>query len=262
MDLEYVQRIAIAAAIKGAEVLHSFLGNINSVSKKGAIDLVTEADKESERVIIETIQGRFPDHTILTEERGLLEGDKGCQWVVDPLDGTTNFVHELGIFSVSIAFVLNGETVIGIVMSPAAGELFACIKGGGSSLNGRRIKVSGTEKVSDSLLGTGFPYNVQKDPAPILARLGSCLTAAQGIRRLGSAALDLCYTACGRLDGFWEQGLNPWDTAAGELIAREAGAVVTDFTNTPFSVDKKEILATNGKIHESMLQLLKLSDTK
>ena len=262
MDLEYVQRIAVAAAIKGARVLHSFLGNIDHVKKKGSTDLVTQADTESENVIIETIRNRFPDHTILTEERGLIEGDAAYQWVIDPLDGTTNFVHELGFFAVSIAFALNGETVVGIVMNPETGELFSSIKDHGSTLNGHPINVSNTEKVCNSLLVTGFPYNVKTNPAPVLARFGNCLKAAQGIRRLGSATLDLCYTACGRFDGFWEQGLHPWDTAAGELIAREAGAVVTDFKNNPFSVDMKEILATNGKIHESMLFLLKLADLK
>ncbi len=260
MDLELLKRVGIAAAYKGGCVLRSHHGRISKVEKKGAIDLLTEADTESENVIIETIKKVFPDHAILAEESGLNKGDADHKWIIDPLDGTTNFVHHLDLFSISIAFALRGETVFGVVLSPVTGELFTAIKGKGTALNGRPVKVSNSLTVSESLLVTGFPYNY-KDFNPLLTRFSNCLKASQGVRRLGSAAIDLCYVACGRFDGFWEQNLKPWDTAAGELIAREAGAVITDFSNKQFTIDKKEILATNGKIHKEMLSLLELKDT-
>lgn len=258
MDLELVKRVGVAAAYKGQKVLLSHHGRVSKVDKKGAIDLITEADTGSEKVIIETIQKSFPDHTILAEESGLNKGEADHKWIIDPLDGTTNFAHQLGLFSISIAFALSDDTVIGIVLSPVTGELFTAGKGKGAELNGRPIKVSNSQTVSESLLVTGFPYNLV-DFNPLLTRFSNCLKASQGVRRLGSAAIDLCFVACGRFDGFWEQNLKPWDTAAGELIAREAGAVITDFSNKPFNIYKKEILATNGKIHQEMLSLLELT---
>ncbi len=256
MDLEYIQRIGIAAAFKGARILHSYLGNIQNVEKKGAIDLVTEADTASEKSIINTIRSRFPEHTIVAEERGVEKGDDALKWIIDPLDGTTNYVHNLEIFAVSIAFAVDDKPVIGIVLNPCTGELFTGIKDQGACLNGNPIKISKNNTISESLLVTGFPYNFKDDPDPYIKRFGNCLKKARGVRRLGSASLDLCYVACGRFDGFWEQGLQPWDTAAGIVIAKEAGCVITDFQNSPFLVDKKEILATNGKIHNEMLLLL------
>jgi len=263
MDLELVKRVGIAAAYKGQRVLLSHYGKGKSkVDKKGAIDLVTEADKESEKTIIGTIKKSFPDHTILAEESGLNKGKADYKWIVDPLDGTTNFAHQLGLFSISIAFVLGDVIVMGIVLSPVTGELFTAVKGKGAELNGRPIKVSNAQKVSESLLVTGFPYDLINCFNPLMTRFSNCLKASQGIRRLGSAAMDLCFLACGRFDGFWEQNLKPWDTAAGELIAREAGATITDFSNKPFNIYKNEILATNGNVHEEMLLLLALKDTE
>jgi myo-inositol-1(or 4)-monophosphatase len=261
MNLEFIKRVGLAAADKSAGILRRHLGRISEVNKKGAIDLVTEADIDSEKSIIETIRGKFPEHEILAEESGLNKGSADYQWIIDPLDGTTNFAHQLGLFSVSIAFSVRGDIVLGIVLNPVTGELFTAVKGKGAELNGRSIQVSGSKTVSESLLVTGFPYDLKSLIGPLLARFSNCLKAAQGIRRLGSAALDLCFVACGRFDGFWEQKLNPWDTAAGMLIAREAGAVVTDFFNNPFTIDKKEILATNGRIHDEMLSLLEIKDS-
>ncbi len=258
MDLELIKRVGIDAAYKAGRVLLSHYGRISRIDKKGDIDLVTEADTGSEKVIIDTIQKAFPNHTILAEESGLNRGEFGHKWIIDPLDGTTNFSHQLGIFSVSIAFSLNDQTVFGVVLNPETRELFTAGKGKGASLNGRQIRVSNSPSVSESLLVTGFPYNFKDVFDPLLTRFSNCLKASQGVRRLGSAAIDLCFLACGRFDGFWEQNLKPWDTAAGELIAREAGAVVTDFSNKPYAIDKKEILATNGKIHKEMLLLLKI----
>lgn len=260
MDLEFVKRVGIAAAYKGAGVLRSFFGKISEIGKKGAFDLVTEADTGSEKLIIETIQKVFPDHSILAEESGLQQGDSGCQWIIDPLDGTTNYAHQLGLFSISIAFCLNQDTVTGIVLNPLTGELFTAVSGKGAELNGRTIHVSNTKTVADSLLVTGFPYDRQIMLDALITRFSNCLRASQGVRRLGSAALDLCFVACGRFDGHWEQNLKPWDIAAGALIAKEAGATITDFSNRPFTIDKKEILATNDKIHAEMLSLLALKD--
>jgi len=211
-------------------------------------------------MIIKTILTKFPHHSILAEESGLNHKNSESKWIVDPLDGTTNFTHTLGLFAISIAFALNGNVVVGVVLNPVTGELFTAIKDNGAALNGRPIKISKVDKISESLLVTGFPYNHNKIFKAIMTRFTGCLQASQGVRRLGSAALDLCFVACGRFDGFWEQNLNPWDTAAGALIAQEAGAVITDFSNRPFDIHQKETLATNGKIHNAMLSLLELKD--
>ncbi len=259
MDLTLAKRIGVAAAFKAGSMLQSRLGKISIIDKKGAIDLVTEADTESEKIIIDTIRQAFPDHTILAEESGLNQGQIDHMWIIDPLDGTTNFAHQLGLFAISIALAWKQEIVLGVVLSPATGELFTAIKNQGAHLNGRPIKVSSAKTVSESLLVTGFPYNVKEILDPVITRFASCLRASQGLRRLGSAAIDLCYVASGIFDGFWEQNLKPWDTAAGELIAREAGATITDFANNPFTMDKTEILATNGHIHAEMLGLLNLN---
>jgi myo-inositol-1(or 4)-monophosphatase len=260
MDLEHVHSVAISAAFKGAHVLRTHLGKISQINKKGDIDLVTEADLESEKQIISAIQRAYPDHSILAEESGSNKTNSELRWIIDPLDGTTNYAHQLPIFTISIAFAAKDEILTGIVLNPISAELFSAIKGCGAQLNGRPIKVSSTEKVSQSLLVTGFPYNVKELFDMIMARYSRCLWAARGIRRLGSAALDLCYVACGRFDGFWEQGLKPWDTAAGALIATEAGACITDFANQPFMIESKHILATNGRIHKEMLTILRLKD--
>ncbi len=260
MDLEAIKRVAVAAAYRGAEVLKSYFGRIADVKKKSAIDLVTEADTAAEDIIIKTIRSGFSDHTFLAEESGLIKGSADNLWIIDPLDGTTNFTHQLGIFGISIAFALNGEVTVGIVLNPISGELFTATCEKGAFLNGKPIKVSSVESVSESLLVTGFPYNLKDFFNPIMIRYRNCLKASQGVRRLGSAALDLCFVACGRFEAFWEQNLNPWDTAAGWLVVKEAGGVITDFSNNPFTIDQKEILATNGLIHNKMLSLLKIKD--
>jgi len=261
MDFEFIKKVGLDAACKSAGILRRYLGRISGVNKKGAIDLVTEADIDSEKSIIDSIRGKFPGHEILAEESGLNRGSADYRWIIDPLDGTTNFAHQLGLFSVSIAFALQGDIVLGIVLNPVTEELFTAVKGKGAELNGRPIRVSGSKTVSESLLVTGFPYDLHSMIEPLLTRFSNCLKASQGIRRLGSAALDLCFVACGRFDGFWEQNLKPWDTAAGMLVAREAGAVVTDFSNNSFTIGKKEILATNGMIHDEMLSLMKVKDS-
>jgi myo-inositol-1(or 4)-monophosphatase len=260
MDLEQIKRTATAAAYRGGSVLRRFFGNIRSVRKKGAIDLVTEADTTAERVIIETIRSRYPEHTLLAEESGFSQGQSENMWYIDPLDGTTNFAHQVGLFAVSIAYAHRGELQVGVIYCPVSGEYFSALKGAGAECNGVTVKVSTTSLLRESLLVTGFPYDHAKHVDPLMARFQRALLASQGVRRLGSAALDLCYVACGRFDGFWEEHLSPWDTAAGALLVAEAGGRVTDFSANTYGVDGPEILATNGKIHAPLIELLSLKD--
>ncbi|RPH50352.1 MAG: inositol monophosphatase [Desulfobacteraceae bacterium] len=258
MDMKLINRIGIAAAYNGAEILKKNFGRRSGIQKKGAIDLLTESDTGSEKAIIETIRKVFPSHGILAEESGLDNEGAECMWIIDPLDGTTNFAHNLGLFAVSIAFAVQGNIVAGIVLNPVTGELFTATEGEGARLNGHPIHVSTTTDLSESLLVTGFPYDFKDIMGNLRVRFFNCLQASQGVRRLGSAALDLCFTAAGRFEGFWEENLKPWDTAAGFIIAREAGARVTDFSGNPFDVNKKEVLATNSMIHGEMIKLLEI----
>lgn len=228
-----------------------------AVTKKGLIDLVTSADLKSERLIIKRIQAEFPEHAILAEERGRIDRDSLFRWVIDPLDGTVNFAHGYPQFCVSLAVQHHGESVVGVVFEPLRAELFSAVRGGGARLNGRKIQVTKTRTMVDALCGTGFPYDTHTSRRDNLANFGRVMKAAQDIRRGGSAALDLCYLACGRLDAFWELKLSPWDTAAGALIAREAGAVVTDFSGAPHTIDKKEIAAANQILHKELLKLVR-----
>ena len=259
MDLEKIKNTGINAAYKSAKILNGYLGRLTTINKKGPIDLVTEADIESEKQIIATIRSLFPDHEILAEESGLNKSNPSIyKWIIDPLDGTTNFAHQIPIFSISIAFAIRGEIVVGVILNPVSGELFTAIRGNGATLNGKAIIVSDEKKISESLLATGFPYDVKQILDPVMIRFKQCIQAARGIRRLGSAALDLCFIACGRFDGFWEENLKPWDTAAGALIAEEAGAMITDFSGNPYTIDKKEILATNSHIHNDLKLILEI----
>ena len=257
MDLNEIKNAGIGAAYKSAKILNDYYGSLTHIEKKGPTDLVTDADVASQNAIIETIQAKFPDHCILAEENGYDQLNAAeCQWIIDPLDGTTNFAHQIPIFCISIAFAAEGRTRVGIVLNPVNGELFTAVEGLGAALNGRPISVSGQTEISESLLVTGFPYAFQAIIQPVMQRFQQCLQAARGIRRLGSAALDLCYVACGRFEAFWEENLHPWDTAAGTVIVETAGGRVTDFSGNPFSPDKKEILASNGHIHEAVRSLL------
>ena len=258
MDFELYKEVAVAAAHRGAGILQSRFGNISRVQKKAAQEIVTEADTESEKEIIAIISSNFPGHGILSEECGMANPSSEYRWIIDPLDGTVNFAHRVPIFCISIALTFNAAVVLGVVFNPISGELFSAVNGQGAQLNGRPIKVSKVASISESLLVTGFAYNVNEIFNPVITRYGNCLKAAQGLRRLGSAALDLCYVACGRFEGFWEQNLKPWDTAAGCLIATEAGGQVTTFSNQPYTIDQLEILATNGRIHQEMLGLLEI----
>jgi myo-inositol-1(or 4)-monophosphatase len=262
MNLDSIKRTAIAAAYQGAQVLRSRFGHISDIRKKAAAEIVTEADTESEKQIISAIHAKFPDHGVLSEECGLRNRSSEYQWIIDPLDGTLNFAHQVPIFCISIAVSRGDDIVLGVVLNPVNGELFSAERGKGAQLNGKPIHVSSVLKVSESLLVTGFPYDVYTFFDDVIYRYGTCLKAAQGTRRLGSAALHLCFVASGRFEGFWEQDLKAWDTAAGVLIATEAGAAATTFSNQPYTPGAQEILVTNGHIHEEMLGLLKIKGMK
>lgn len=262
-DRSIFRNTAIQAAQAAGKVLRRYFAKEIRIDYKGAVNLVTDADRASEAVVIQTIRRRFPDHRFLAEEGGEQAGGRassskgsGYKWIIDPLDGTTNFAHSYPHFCVSIGLEIEGEVALGLVYDPLREELFLAETGRGATLNGTPIHVSKTEKLNDSLLVTGFAYDVREDLKNNLDHFGKFSLRAQGVRRTGSAALDLCYVAMGRLDGFWEMKLSPWDTAAGMRIVQEAGGRVTTFSGGPFSIDLKEILATNGRIHREMVEVL------
>ncbi|MCB1158003.1 MAG: inositol monophosphatase [Leptospiraceae bacterium] len=229
-----------------------------SISKKGDIDIVTEADLGAEKRIIEEIQKYFPEDKILGEETGLIGGEGGYKWIIDPVDGTTNFAHRLPLFAIACGLedTRTEEVVLGIVLTPALGDVYYAKKGSGAFKNGKLITVSGEEKMINSLLCTGFPYNLMQDIEGLGNKFKHFLLKSRGVRRTGSACLDLCWLAEGRFDGFWEQNLKPWDTAAASLIIREAGGKLSDFFGDKFNHYGNTILASNGKIHEDMLSEL------
>ena len=250
---------AVDTALKAGKILHEGFGTSFKVfNKEGKNNLVTEFDKRSERIIIESIKEIFPNHTFLAEESGETGKlkDDAIEWIIDPLDGTVNFAHSLPIFSVSIAAVLNREILCGVVYNPMLDELFVAEKDKGSYLNGKPIKVSLSEKLETSFLVTGFPYNVNKNPCGCIDQFISILMEGIPVRRLGSAALDLSYVACGRFDGFWEINLHPWDVAAGVLLVKEAGGKVTQYNMDDYWIDHQSIVATNGFIHKPICDVL------
>ncbi|HVN78088.1 MAG TPA: inositol monophosphatase family protein [Terriglobia bacterium] len=255
--MEDYLRVAVEAAKLGGEVLRQYYGKEKKIEYKGEIDVVTEADKQSEKLVVALLSSRFPHHSILAEEGGCMEKSSDYKWVVDPLDGTSNYAHDYPFFSVSIALEKQGEVIAGAVYHPILEELFIAEKGGGAYLNDRRVQVSKVTTLKKALLSTGFPYDIQKDPEEALGLFGNFIHASLGIRRDGSAALDLCYLAMGRFDGFWELRLNPWDTAAGILIVTEAGGRVSNFDGQAFSIYEDNILASNGLLHEGMMEVIK-----
>jgi myo-inositol-1(or 4)-monophosphatase len=247
---------AIDLARAAGDILNHYARREKQVEFKGHANLVTIADKESEELIISGILSRYPGHSILAEESGATQPGASVQWVIDPLDGTTNFAHGYPVYCVSIGVEENGQGICGVVYDPTRDELFSAARGAGAFCNGERLKVSEVDLLSRALLITGFPYNFRERLDTVMHQFREFMIASQAVRRGGAAALDLCYLAAGRIDGFWELYLQPWDTAAGRVILEEAGGRVTDFKGGPYSGDLKEILATNGKIHDEMMRVL------
>jgi myo-inositol-1(or 4)-monophosphatase len=239
-------------AREAGALLMDFFRRRVSIEYKGEADLVTEADRASEALIRERIRERWPEHDILGEEQGLVDTGSDYRWYVDPLDGTTNFAHSYPVFCVSMALEHKGQRIAGVVFDPTRDEMFSAERGGGAFLNGEPISVSKTAKLAESLLATGFPSH-KRHKNPNIYFYHQLTLRSHGLRRAGSAALDLCYVACGRFDGFWEFNLNPWDTAAGVLIAEEAAGKVTDFSGGPFQISSRETVASNGLVHEALL---------
>lgn len=252
-------QLAIDAALEAGQFLRRSVGKVLHVERKAGqeTNLVTEIDKKSEAMIITKIKNRYPQHDFLGEESGSHEAKSEYKWIIDPLDGTTNFTHGLPIFSVSIGLEHEGQIILGVVYDPNSEELFTAEKGTGAFLNGKRMQVSGVPRLIESLIVTGFPYNVRENPYNAVQHFTNFLSEAQAVRRLGSAALDLCYVAAGRFEGFWEVTLNPWDMAAGVLLVEEAGGKFTDFKGFPSTVYNKNVLATNGLVHEQMVEVLR-----
>ena len=253
--MDYLET-AIDLCRAAGDILNYYADRDKLVEFKGHANLVTIADKKSEELIIGGILSRYPSHSILAEESGATQSGAAVKWIIDPLDGTTNFAHGYPFYCVSIAVEEKGEIVCGAVYDPVREEMFSAARGAGAYRNGERLKVSNVDRLSQALLITGFPYNFRERVDTVIRQFGRFLVASQAVRRGGSAALDLCYVASGRLDGFWELYLQPWDTAAGHVILEEAGGRVTDFKGGPFSIYNKETLASNGLLHDEMRAVL------
>lgn len=252
-DLAFVETLARRAG----DILRKGYGKRHEIQFKGPIDLVTEIDQQSERMIIAEIRARFPDHQILAEETGTHSGDAVCRWYIDPLDGTVNYAHGVPIFAVSIGFSEAGKMKLGVIYDPLRDECFSAERGVGAWLNGERISCSTASELIQALLVTGFPYDIQTAVPDKLDSYAKFAKAAQAVRRLGSAALDLCYVACGRFDGYWESSLHVWDLAAGILIAAEAGATVTNIDGISDPLQPPcGVLASPAEIHRQMLEVL------
>ena len=248
---------AIELAEAAGKMLCQRLDLSHDIEFKGEINLVTEADRLSEELIMERIRKAFPDHDIMTEESPMIDNGSSFRWIIDPLDGTTNFAHGYPVFCVSIALEREGEVILGVIRNPMLRETFVAKRGGGAWMNGKTIKVSQTGDILRSLLATGFPYDIRESREDNIGYFTAMAKRAQAIRRAGSAALDLAYVAMGRFDGFWELKLAPWDMAAGCLMVKEAGGCVTDLSGEPFSLTSPHVLASNGQIHTVMQDILR-----
>ncbi|KAM3098429.1 inositol monophosphatase family protein [Phormidesmis sp. 146-12] len=257
-SLQIFLDIATEAALSGGAVLQNYWGKLEDIQEKGRSgDLVTEADKAAEKAILEVLHRHVPDHPILAEESGKLEGlASDYLWAIDPLDGTTNYAHQYPFVAVSIGLLIDGIPQVGVVYDPIRQELFRAAKGLGATCNRRPMQVSQTDDLSKSLLVTGFAYDRRQTSDTNYAEFAHLTHLTQGVRRDGAAALDLAYIACGRLDGYWERGLSIWDMAAGVVLVQEAGGRVTAYDRTPFQLSSGRILATNSQIHDSLSQAL------
>lgn len=247
---------AVDVARKAGALLKEKFNQKHEIQYKGDINIVTEADKMSEDLIIEAISRNFPDHGILSEESPAITGSGKMRWIIDPLDGTTNYSHGYPVFCVSIALEDEGITVLGVIYDPMREDMFVAIRGEGAYLNDKKLKVSSVRDISRSLLATGFPYDIRESKDNNLDYFNSMAIRVQAIRRAGSAALDLAYLAAGRFDGFWELKLKPWDTAAGCLLVTEAGGVISDIAGKKWFLQSPSLLASNGLIHEQMIKVL------
>lgn len=257
-QLQIFLDIATEAALDAGAIVQSYWGNLNAIEEKGRSgDLVTAADKASEKAILEVLRRHVPEHGILAEESGKL-GDSSSQylWAIDPLDGTTNFAHQYPPFGVSVGLLIDGIPQVGVVFDPFHNELFRAAQGLGATRNRQPIRVSETAELRNSLLVTGFAYDRRETSDNNYAEFCHLTHLTQGVRRSGSASIDLCYVSCGRLDGYWERGLSPWDLAAGVVILSEAGGKITAYDGSPWKIESGRILATNGKLHESLSQEL------
>jgi myo-inositol-1(or 4)-monophosphatase len=256
-----LKALAIQAARKAGRVLQGRLGRTRRINYKGAVNLVTEMDFRAERIIVSEIRRHFPEHAFLAEEKVQEQTPSPYRWIIDPLDGTTNYAHGYPTYAVSIALGKEGEIILGVVYDPSREELFVAEKGKGARLNGRRMTVSKTSRLSKSLLATGFPYDLRESPVKNFDHFRNFALRTHAVRRCGSAALDLCYVAAGRFDGFWEMKLGPWDLAAGSLIVQEAGGRVTDFRGRRLGLDGRQVLASNSRIHLEMMKILRMGKT-
>lgn len=250
-DIKYIAQIA-------GEIIRSYFGKNFSVEFKSDVkNLVTQADKESEKTIIDFIKKKYLSHGILAEESGSHSNESDYLWVIDPLDGTSNFAHGLPIFSVSIGLQFKKEIVAGVVYDIMRDKLYSAEKGSGAFRDNEKISVSNNSIIEKSFLVTGFPYNINENPENAFEKFIAMTKSSRAVRRLGSAAIDFCYVAEGVFDGFWEVHLNPWDICAGKLLVEEAGGVVTDFNGQPIDIFDKTILASNGIIHKKMISILR-----
>src|SRR3990172_7572661 len=261
-EISEFKETAVRAALEAGKLAKRLLAKDTKISFKGEIDLVTEVDLRSEKQIIEEISKKFPDHEFLSEESGAKKTGSKYLWIIDPLDGTTNYAHGFPIFSISISLAFENNVLLGVVYDPNFNELFLAEKGKGATLNGKRISVSKTSHLSRSLLATGFPYYVHENPKKIFEYFERFYLKTQGVRRLGAATLDLAYVACGRIDGFWEAGLKPWDTAAAGFGVFGGGGGGSRFDGTDFDNYFPETVASNGLIHEEMLSVMKKVNAK
>lgn len=255
--------LAIAAAREAGALLRERSGKAEHIERKAGeeTNLVTELDRRSEAIIIGMIRERYPDHAVLAEESGKDTRESEYRWIIDPIDGTTNFAQGLPIFAVSIGLEKNGVIVAGVVYDPTRDEMFTAEKGKGAFLNGKAIRVSSTARLIDSVLATGFPYDIRSNRANVV-HFTNFLFESRAVRRLGAAAIDLCYVACGRLDGFWELSLNPWDMAAGVLLVEEAGGRFTDLEGREGTIYGEALLTSNGRIHDAMVEILRKGRTE
>ena len=250
-------RLAVRLARAAGKLQLAHLGKIRKIEYKGTINIVTDVDKKCEALIVKGIKQRFSDHDILAEEGSGRDSGADYCWIIDPIDGTVNFAHGFPFFCVSIGLQWKGEIVVGVIYDPNRDELFSAVKGKGAFLGKKRIHVSDTSKLKQLLLATGFAYNVQEeDRFDNLDHFAAFIKTARAVRRLGSAAIDLAWLAAGRIDGFWELFLKPWDMAAGVIIIREAGGRVTAFDGKAFDLYSNEIVASNGRIHDEMVRVL------